>query len=191
MKTVLWTLGVAVAVVMVGGLATMYLGLFDVAAFGSRGGFLDWVMSTTMDNSVRVHASGLKVPQLEDSNMIDLGYAHYKEMCITCHGSPAGGQSEAAIGLNPPAPELSDAVKDWTPNQLYWIVKNGVRMTGMPAFAPTHSEKELWALVAFLERLRTMNPADYKKFVSSREGMHLDEHHGQREEPPRDNHPRQ
>ena len=171
MKTILWTLLATFVVVIAGGLLIMYGGTFSVAALSPRGGPVEWVLSTTMDHSVRAHATGITVPDLNDSSLIDLGFDHYKEMCITCHGSPAGGQSEAGIGLNPQAPELSEATRDWTPAELYWIVKNGVKMTGMPAFAPTHSERELWAIVAFLQKLKTMTPTEYKAFDSAKKGI--------------------
>jgi mono/diheme cytochrome c family protein len=145
-----------------------YSGAYNVAALTPSGGIVDWLAGTTMDHSVQAHASGISIPNLDDSNLVALGFDHYKEMCITCHGSPAGGMSEAGMGLNPKAPELSEAAKDWTPAELYWIVKNGVKMTGMPAFAPTHSEKELWAMVAFLEKLKGMTPTEYKAFASSK-----------------------
>ncbi len=170
MKIVLGTLVAVIVVVIVGALVGIFSGTVNVAARSPRGGMLEWALNTTMDHSVRSHASGIKVPPLEDSSLIDLGFDHYKNMCITCHGSPAGGQSEAGIGLNPQPPELSDAAKDWTPAELYWIIKNGVKMTGMPAFGPTHSERELWGLVAFLQKLKTMNPEQYKAFAASKGG---------------------
>ena len=158
MKPVLWTLLVVLVVGVAGALIVAYTGPVSVAARSARGGPLEWFLNTTMDHSVRAHASGIAVPPLDDSSLVNLGFDHYREMCVTCHGSPAGGQSEAAMGLNPPAPELSEAAGDWTPAELYWIVKNGVKMTGMPSFAPTHSERELWAIVAFLQKLKSMNP---------------------------------
>ncbi len=168
MKAIFWTLGVILVCVIAGTLFAIYSGTFSVAALSPRGGVFEWMLSTTMDHSVAAHASGIQVPPLNDSSLIDLGFDDYKGMCITCHGSPAGGQSYAGIGLNPQAPELSEAAKDWTPAELYWIVRNGVKMTGMPAFAPTHSERELWAIVAFLQKLKTMDPAQYKAFAASR-----------------------
>ena len=167
MKRVLWTLAIAFALGILGTLAVMYLGLYNVAASNGEGGFTAWMLGTTMDHSVRSHAAGMSVPKLEDSSLVDEGFDHYKEMCIACHSSPAGGQSETGVGLNPPAPELSDAAKDWTAGELYWIVKNGVKMTGMPAYGPTHSERELWGIVAFLQKLKGMNASEYKTFVSA------------------------
>lgn len=167
MKPVLWTLIILLIVVVVSGLLVVYSGAYNVAALTSSGGIIDWWAGTTMDHSVHAHASGIVVPNLDDSSLIAVGFDHYREMCIACHGSPAGGMSEAGMGLNPKAPELSEAARDWTPGELYWIVKNGVKMTGMPAFAPTHSERELWALVAFLQKLKTMTPEQYKAYTST------------------------
>ena len=67
-------------------------------------------------------------------------------------------------GLNPEPPYLSDTVSRWTAPELFWIVKNGIRMTGMPAFGGTHSHAELKAAVAFIQRLPTMTPAQYAEF---------------------------
>jgi mono/diheme cytochrome c family protein len=165
-KPALWTFLLILALVLAVALLFTYSGAYNVAALSSGGGIVDWWAGTTMDHSVRAHASGISVPDLADSALVALGFDHYKDMCITCHGSPAGGMSEAGMGLNPKAPELSEAARDWTPAELYWIIKNGVKMTGMPAFAPTHSERELWALVAFLQKLKTMTPDQYKTYVS-------------------------
>ncbi len=168
MKRVLWTLAVTFALGIVGTLAVMYLGLYNVAASSGENGFAAWMLGTTMDHSVRSHAAGTTVPRLDDSSLIDIGFDHYTEMCISCHGSPAGGRSESGVGLNPPAPELSFAVKDWTAGELYWIVKNGVKMTGMPAYGPTHDERELWGIVAFLQKLKGMDSSDYTAFALAR-----------------------
>jgi mono/diheme cytochrome c family protein len=170
MKRIVWSVVATVVVLAVVAFAFMYSGLFNVAASAPGGGVLDWALSTTMDHSVRAHAKGIAVPPLNDSSMIDTGFDHYKDMCISCHGSPEGGLSEAGMGLNPVAPELSVAARDWTPAEIYWIVKNGVRMTGMPSFKPTHSEQDLWAIVAFVEKLKTMDADAYSAFAARRAG---------------------
>ncbi len=162
-----WTIIGTLVVLALIALALIYSGKFNVAAAGTEGGILDWALGTTMDNSVRSHAAGITVPPLQDSGLVALGFDHYKEMCILCHGSPSQQPSEIGVGLNPSAPELSEAAKDWTPAELFWIVRNGVRMSAMPAFGATHTERELWAIVAFLQRLQHMSPAEYKAFESS------------------------
>jgi mono/diheme cytochrome c family protein len=168
LKRTLWTLVLALLASLGVAILVIFSGVYNVGASSGEGSLLGWILSTTMERSVREHASGIVSPDLGDSALIDLGYDHYKEMCVSCHGSPAGGRSEAGVGLDPPAPELSHAARDWTAGELYWILKNGVKMTGMPAFGPTHSERELWGMVAFLRKLEGMSPEAYAAFDSLR-----------------------
>ena len=134
MKPVLRMLSVILVVAVLGAVVFTYSGAYNVAALTPSGGIVDWWVGTIMDHSVQAHARGISVPDLDSLALIAIGFDHYREMCVPCHGSPAGGISEAGMGLNPKAPELSEAARDWTPAELYWIVKNGVKMTGMPAF---------------------------------------------------------
>ena len=66
-------------------------------------------------------------------------------------------------GLNPQAPNLTDAVKAWTPRQLFWIIKHGVKMTGMPSFGATHDDDDVWSIVAFVEKLPEMSAEQYRQ----------------------------
>ncbi len=164
MKKVLLTLAIALVVLIGLALAVITTGMYDVSAAKPEGSLTRWILSTTMDNSVRHHAEGIVVPSLDDSALVSLGFDHFSEMCVTCHGSPTGGRSEAGRGLNPPAPDLSEAAGDWTPAELYWIIKNGIKMSGMPAFGPTHDEQELWGMVAFVRKLPGMSQERYRAF---------------------------
>ncbi len=167
MKRVLFTVGILIIVLVGAGILLMYTGVYDVAATTRESPITRFLFSTTMDRSVRVRAKDIVVPSVDDSVTFTIGFSHYQEMCVTCHGSPAEGRDEAGQGLNPPAPDLSEAATDWSPSELYWIVKNGVRMTGMPAFGPTHDEKELWAIVAFVQKLPGMSPEEYRSVAGS------------------------
>ena len=168
--------------VVVIALGAIYTGVFNVAAFTQETGLARWIMRTGMEQSVRVRAKNIAVPLLTDSAMIRIGFDHYDEMCVTCHGSPAGGRSEAGQGLNPPAPNLAISARDWTPSELYWIIGNGIRMTGMPAFAPTHEPKEVWAMVAFLKKMVAMDSTQYSAMKMAvmeqpEETGHSEHHH--------------
>ncbi len=156
---------VIVALVIVGaiGFAYAYYGFYNVSAVYSDWKPVAWFLDTTMGASVQRHARGVTVPSLDSPDMYRLGFQHYRGMCQECHAAPGAEAEELAKGLRPEPPELVEAAGDWKPNELYWLVKNGVRMTGMPAFGPTHSEDELWAMVAFVQRLPKLSEADYKK----------------------------
>jgi mono/diheme cytochrome c family protein len=169
MKRVLITLGVTLAVVAGIGLAVMYTGTYDVDAMKPHGTFSRWVMRTTMEHAVRFHAEGIITPSLEDSTLIESGSEDFKEMCVQCHGSPTEGRSHVGVGLNPQAPDLSESAKKWSPAELFWITTHGIKMTGMPAFGPTHDEKALWGVVAFLKRMPGMSAEQYRRYGEPKE----------------------
>jgi mono/diheme cytochrome c family protein len=85
------------------------------------------------------------------------------DMCGGCHGGPSVERSEIGKGLNPQAPDLADAVPAWSPRQLFWIVKNGLKMTGMPSFGKTHDDNQVWSIVAFIEQLPGMSYEQYQE----------------------------
>jgi mono/diheme cytochrome c family protein len=95
-------------------------------------------------------------------------------MCATCHGAPGKEPEELARGLNPPAPDLAHSTVDLSPSEMFLIVKNGIKMTGMPAWGPTHSDSTIWAMVAFLQRLQTLTPETYKVYQNSRSQIEIE-----------------
>jgi len=88
------------------------------------------------------------------------GQTLFNEHCVLCHGAPGLEPSELAKGLYP-HPPLLERKKHLQVGAVYWIVKNGVRDTGMPAFGPTHDEQELWAIAAFTAKMPHLTPAQY------------------------------
>jgi mono/diheme cytochrome c family protein len=108
------------------------------------------------------------------------GLAHFKENCVTCHGAPGVTESEIGMGLNPPAPDLTlPLVQNMTDGQIYWVVANGIRMTGMPAFSLTHSEEEIWKMVAFVRHLPEITTEEQNTLKAGREEE--EEHHKEAE----------
>ena len=155
-------LGLAVLAI-IAGLVVMLSGVINVAATNPHNPITALILDTTMDNSVRHHAKGITAPPLDDAKMVMEGFRHYREMCVGCHLAPGINSSEIRKGLLPEPPKLQEAVDDWKPNELFWIIKNGVKMTGMPAWGPTHSDQKIWAIVAFLEKLPHMTAEQYKE----------------------------
>src|SRR4029077_16739407 len=89
------------------------------------------------------------------------GLVHYHETCVVCHGAPGVAVSEIAEGMNPEPPELAGEGSG-RPGEDFWIVKNGIKMTGMPSFGVTHDDEKIWDLVAFLQQLPKMSPEQYQ-----------------------------
>ncbi len=147
--------GLIVGIVVLISLPLIVLALGGVNMGASRGpGTLETILASwTVDRSVAVRAPDEKNPHASDATAIADGLHHYREMCVQCHGAPGMKPAEFAAGLNPPAPDLADEAKEWTDGQLFWIIKHGIRMTGMPAFGSTHGDDDIWKIVAFVRQL--------------------------------------
>ena len=148
------------------GLVVIYSGLPNVAASRPEGAVTSWVLGTTMDHSVRRQASDIS-PDLSHANLAD-GAQHYSAMCAMCHGGPGDVQPNAiGMGLNPDAPNLIKAAGYWKPGEIYWIIDNGIKMTGMPAFGKTLSPPQLTNLTAFVEQMPKMTPQEYQDLLGA------------------------
>lgn len=170
---------IVIALLIVGYLIFIYSGIYNISAMVHHDKLTLWMMNTVKDNSIKHNAvDDIKIPDLSDTLLVRMGFVHYREMCVNCHGAPGIKQSEFAEGLYPNPPILSKVVKDWTPQQLFWITKNGLKMTGMPAFGPTHTDDMIWAIVAFTKKLPTLNKERYQVFDNETKGEsdELNEH---------------
>ncbi len=139
-------------------------GFYNVAASYPDRPAVASFLAYTADNSVSRHAAGIRVPSLDDPAMVASGANFYRHLCAECHGAPGGPPEDLAKGLNPAPPPLVESAGEWKPNELFWLTKHGVRMTGMPAWGPTHTDEEIWAMVAFLQRLPKLTPEEYRTF---------------------------
>lgn len=168
---------VEIVLFVVGFLVVIYAGIYNVAATNPDSAVMDWALGTISDNSVEHHAAGISVSATYKSPDLAEGYEHYNEMCVFCHGAPGVERSEAGEGLNPSPPDLMESVKDMTPSEVFWIVKHGVKMTGMPAFGPTHDDEKLWNVAAFVKRLPEMTPEQYQE-MGKEQGAEAQGGHG-------------
>jgi mono/diheme cytochrome c family protein len=170
-------------ILIVGSIIFIYSGLYDVSAFNQDRGIMRWVLNTTSDKSVEHYSKDISVPNLTDPLMIKEGFEHYNEMCESCHGAPGKGESDLAKGLNPHAPHLVRSARHMSPQELFWETKNGIKMTGMPAWGKTHSDEKIWAMVAFMKKLPDISAEEYKKMESEAEPMEEDTNTRYKKEP--------
>jgi mono/diheme cytochrome c family protein len=154
----------------------MYSGVFNASANIPPSKLEQRLADLALDKSVARRAPRGPNPLAGSAEALPGGMAHYKEMCVFCHGAPGVDASEAGDGLNPPAPDLTLAkVQKRTDGELFWILQNGIRMTGMPAFGPTHKDEELWKMVAFLRHLPELT-AEEQESLRPKEGS---DHHAE------------
>ncbi|HUJ14040.1 MAG TPA: c-type cytochrome [Thermoanaerobaculia bacterium] len=122
---------------------------------------LDKVMMT----SAARHARGVKPVVIRDPEKLADGFAEYHMTCETCHGAPGTDGADFSKHMDPTPPEPDELAKD-DPAMIFWIAKNGIRMTGMPAFGALESDDKLWEIVNVIPQLAKMTPAEYQQRIA-------------------------
>lgn len=144
------------------GLLYIYSGAYNIAATDEHTGLVRWALNTTQEQSIRSHAADVEISLPTDSVALRRGYQAYTEMCVVCHGAPGQERGWMGQGMNPKPPDLSHTAEEFSAEEVYWILRHGIKMAGMPALAPTHSEEEILELVAFVEQLPEMSEEEYQ-----------------------------
>lgn len=164
MKKTILTVIITLVVVIVAVLIYIFSGVYNVRQ--SKGNSLsDWAINTAKNRSISKRIKDIKVPPMDDSAMLVIGFKHYNEMCTTCHGGPGISADELSKGLFPAPPQFYKSDDLPQPAEAFWVIKNGIKFTAMPAFGPTHDDEKIWAITDFLlNKMNKMTPAEYKEW---------------------------
>lgn len=176
----LGTLFIAALLVVVATLFFIYSGGYNVAANEPHAAATQTLLGIVMKNSVRTHARDIVPPELSPQ-MARAGAGHFREHCVQCHGAPGIRRGDIGQGMTPEPPDLAKKAQDWSSGELFWIVRNGIKMTGMPAWSPSHSDEEIWQTVAFVVRLPHMSASEYEEMAAHG-------HHHENDHEPHDGH---
>lgn len=152
------------------GLVVVYSGAYNVAATEEHASFTRWAFDTTFHNSVERQADGIVAPASSTPDMLTQGATAYKSLCQHCHAGPGVDRAEWAKGMRPRPPHLTEAAAGWSPQEVFWIVRHGVRMSGMPAFGPSHNDQAIWSIAAFVKELPAMTPEEYAQLGNDQQG---------------------
>lgn len=147
------------------GFVVVASGIVPVKASSGHWPVTRWFLSFALRRSVDTHSMGTKAPELDDATLILRGAVPYDRACAPCHGAPGVPRSGVALQLAPKPPYLPEAVPSWEPAELFYIVKHGIKMTGMPAWPARERDDEVWAVVAFLLRLPDLSAAGYRRLA--------------------------
>ena len=160
-KIVFLTLLSAGILATVAAAAVVYAGVFNVAATEPHWALTSWVLETARVRSIRAHAAGLLPPAgYDEQTRLVPAVGHFAEHCATCHGGPGTKRSEVAEGMYPEPPDLKEAAKRYNQGELFWILKNGIKMSGMPSMA-SDGDEMLWATVALLQKMPGLSDDEY------------------------------
>jgi len=164
-----------IAVLIVVAVLYFVLGRYDVSATKPNPEIVNKIFHSIAERSIKRNSASLTVPyDVNDKDMYLKGFKEYEEMCVQCHGAPGVEPSPTGKGLFPPPPKFpEEKLYEYSLKDIFWVTKNGVQMTGMPAYGPTHDDEAIWAIAIFLDKSRDLSEAEYKKL----RGKYSDTHH--------------
>ena len=150
----------------------MYSGMVNVAADEPHSDFVYWLLEETRENSIKKASQDIEVPDLSDPELLLTGGTDYEFMCSSCHLKPGQKESDMSLGLYPTPPNLTLANTEHEGHEHgddeqaarknFWVIKHGIKASGMPAWGKTHDDQRIWAMVAFIKQLPTLTPEQYQ-----------------------------
>jgi cytochrome c553 len=151
----------AIGALLLAGVA-LISGIMPIKASSGHWRITAVLLDFAKTRSVSTHSWGIEAPPLDDEALVMRGAGQYETACLPCHGGPGRGMPPVMAAMTPPPPELAPLLARWTPQQLFSIVKYGIKFTGMPAWPVQQRDDEVWAMVAFLRRMPQLDAVAYR-----------------------------
>ncbi|HEX2197521.1 MAG TPA: cytochrome c, partial [Burkholderiales bacterium] len=145
------------------GATVLYAGWYDISATDQHLAPTYRLLDTAMRRSVKFRAKDIEVPDLSDPGKVQAGAFLYRQHCQQCHGAPGVAPVPFALGMTPVPVPLVHTARSWTAAEMFWVVKEGIKMTGMPAWKYRLSDAQIWSVVAFLPAMARLTPEQYAK----------------------------
>ena len=157
----------------IGAAATvMYSGVVNVAADEPHSDLVYWLLEETREISIQKASKTIEIPDLSDPELLLTGGVDYEFMCSSCHLKPGQSESDMSLGLYPAPPNLTLSNEEHIGHEheddlqasrkSFWVIKHGIKASGMPAWGKTHDDERIWAMVAFIKRLPTLTQEQYQ-----------------------------
>jgi mono/diheme cytochrome c family protein len=143
-------------------------GFYSVAGTDADPALVDRMLIQVRQASIARHAND--PAPAEDASAVEAGARAYANRgCVNCHGAPgADNWAKWSEGMKPDPADLKEVSAERKPGELFWVIKNGIKMTGMPSFGTTGaSDDEIWKIVAFVKKWPSVTPEDYKAWTAS------------------------
>ncbi len=152
--------GVAAGVFFLGG-------FYSVAGTQQEPGIVASALIHVRQASIDRHAVDMPAISLDDPATVQAGARAFNARgCVNCHGGPGAPWAKFSEGLHPSPPDLKEVAPKLEPRQIFWVIKNGINMTGMPSFGPIGvADGEIWQIVAFLKKLPNVSDQDFKAWT--------------------------
>jgi mono/diheme cytochrome c family protein len=163
-------IGLLAIVVAIAAAVFFFGGFYSVAATDADPALVDRMLIQVRQASIARRAKD--TPPAEDGSAVQAGARAYATRgCVNCHGAPGVDWAKWSEGMRPYPPDLKEISGERQPAELFWVIRNGIKMTAMPGFAATGAkDEEIWKIVAFVKKWETVKPEDYKAWTESTTG---------------------
>jgi hypothetical protein len=160
-------IGALAIVVGIAALVFFFGGFFNVSAVPEDLAPVKWALVKVRMAAVDHYATQRPPSGFDAPDKVQAGAKAYMARgCTNCHGGPGVEWQKFSEGLRPDPPDLKEIVNEREPRHLFWVVKNGINMTGMPSFERAGvPDPEIWNIVAFLKKLPEVKEEDFKKWA--------------------------
>ena len=155
-----------VLVMAIGGFLVAASGIIPINASSGHWAITRWFLQFSKQRSVATHTLGMETPSLDAARLVLRGAGAYENNCRGCHGSPTLLNPRVAQAMLPRPPYLPHTIPRWESNELFYIVKHGLKFTGMPAWPSQQRDDEVWAMVAFLRKFPELDAQGYDTLVN-------------------------
>lgn len=145
----------------------VFWGVYNVSALQQHTEPVYTVLTTALDRSISQRAEEIDVPPLDQPDMQARGLSHYRDQCVQCHGAPGVARHDVGKGMTPVPPNLAHTARNRTSAEIFWAIKHGIKMTGMPSWQFIFKDEEIWDIVAFMRQMAVLSPADYQAMAAS------------------------
>jgi cytochrome c553 len=170
-----WLTAIGTGLVLIAGAAVVVLsGVVPIKASSGHWTITAKFLDLAKLRSVSTHSFGITPPPLDDEGLVLKGAGHYDVGCYPCHGRPGAPVPAVMAAMTPRPPELTGKLSRWTPQELFTIVKHGIKFTGMPAWPAQHRDDEVWAVVSFLRRMPRLDATEYRRLAYGEPGVRAD-----------------
>ena len=162
-RTAALTLVVAATTAGLLGGAVVYFGWYDITATSPHTTPVHHLLDVALNRAVKTRSAGIEAPDLDTTERIRNGSRLYRAHCAQCHGGPGQAPQPYALGLNPAPAALVATARTRTAAEIFWVTRQGIKMTGMPAWQYRLTDDEIWDVVAFLRVLPALSAEDYQR----------------------------
>ncbi len=164
MKRSSWVLAVILIITVVGALSWVVFGSGGFSARQEPSGLEKFMALAARNLAASSKAKTLRNPIALTPAVLAEGRAHWADHCAVCHANDGSGNTEMGRHMYPRAPDMrSSGTQSLTDGELFFIIENGIRLSGMPGWGGQGTETDSWKLVHFTRRLPSLQPEELRE----------------------------